>query len=162
MHRSRFLFTVLLPLLASGCHTYASSNLGAVSGGDRVRALLTQEQFVEFEEYLPGAGRRLEGTVLEADSSGMLLEVPVVTVERGIRLDSYHQRLRIPAPGIADLELQSLDRLRTYSLVGLAAAGVGAIVWDQALRGARRGGERPPGPPEEDILIVLRIPFEDE
>ena len=161
MKRSQVLFAALLPVLTGGCHAYASSNLGAVSSGDRVRALLTQEQFGEFEEYLLGGDRRVEGTVVEADSSGVLLEVPVVTVQRGIRLESYHQRLRIPAPGIADLEIQSLDRLRTYSLLGLGAAGVGAIVWDQVRARSRRGREGPPGPPQEDILIVLRIPFMD-
>lgn len=159
MKPGRILITALLPLISSGCHAYASSSIGAVSSGDRVRALLTQDQFTEFEEYLLGGDRRVEGTVVEADSSGLLLEVPVVTVERGIRLDSYHQRLRIPAPGIADLEIQSLDRLRTYTLVGLGAAGLGAIVWDQVLANSRRGREPPPGPIEEDIVIVLRIPF---
>ena len=162
MKPGRILVTALLPLIAGGCHAYASSSLGAVSSGDRVRALLTQEQFGEFEEYLLGGDRRVEGTVVEADSSGMLLEVPVVTVERGIRLDSYHQRLRILAPGIADLEIQSLDRLRTYTLVGLGAAGVGAIVWDQVLANSRRGAEPAPGPLAEDIIIVLRIPFMED
>lgn len=162
MKRSRITVAALLPCFVGGCHAYASSNLEAVSSGDRVRALLTQEQFAEFEEHLPGAGRRIEGTVVEADSSGMLVEVPVVTVERGIRLDSYHQRLRIPARGIADLEMQSLDRLRTWSLVGLAAAGVGVVVWDQVVGRSRRGAEPTPGPPAEDIAIVLRLPFLDD
>ena len=162
MKSGRILVTALLPLVLSGCHAYASSNLGAVSSGDRVRALLTQEQYTEFEEYLLGGDRRVEGTVVEADSSGMLLEVPVVTVERGIRLDSYHQRLRIPAPGIADLEIQSLDRVRTYTLVGLGAAGLGAIVWDQVLANSRRGAEPTPGPTDEDIIFVLRIPFMED
>ncbi len=162
MKRSRIALTflvTLLPLLAAGCHAYKASSLGDLNSGDRVRALLTQDQYNEFEEYLLGGDRRVEGTVVEADSSGVLLEVPVVTVERGIRLDSYHQRLRVPAPGIADLELQSLDRIRTYSLVGVAAVGLGVIVADQVLANSRRRGDPTPGPPEENIAIVLRIPF---
>lgn len=159
MKRSRIAITLFLPLLAVGCHAYAASSLGEVRSGDRVRALLTQDQFDEFEEYLLGGDRRVEGTVVEADTAGMLVEVPVVTVERGIRLDSYHQRLRIPAPGIADLELQSLDRLRTWSLVGVAAAGLGVVVADQVLGRSRRKGDPTPGPPAENIAVVLRIPF---
>ena len=159
MNRSRIAIIPFLPLLAAGCHAYAASSLGEVGSGDRVRALLTQDQFDEFEEYLLGGDRRVEGTVVEADSTGMLVEVPVVTVERGIRLDSYHQRLRIPAPGIADLELQSLDRIRTYSLVGVAAVGLGMVVADQVLANSRRRVDPTPGPPEENIAIVFRIPF---
>ena len=157
MKRSRIATVALLPLLSGACHAYSSTTVGAVSSGDRVRALLTQEQFAEFEEHLLGGDRRIEGTVVEADGEGMLLEVPIVTVERGIRLDSYHQRLQVPATGVADLEIQSLDRLRTYTLVGLAAAGVGAIVWDQLFSGSRRGGDKPPGPPEENVMIVLQL-----
>lgn len=161
MRRSRIAIATLLPLLAGACHAYSSTTFGAVSAGDRVRALLTQEQFDEFEEHLLGGDRRVEGTVVEADGDGMLLEVPIATLERGIRLESYHQRLRVPASGVADLEIQSLDRLRTYTLVGLAAAGVGAIVWDQLLSGSRRRGDGPPGPPEENVAIVLHFRFPD-
>lgn len=158
MIRIRNLAAVLLPLLVGACHHYAPGSLAELSAGDRVRALLTREQLREFEEFLPAGERSVEGTVVEVDSGGMLLEVPVVTVAEGIRVDSYHQRLRIPAPGLADVEVRSLARGRTYALVGIAGVVVGAVVWDQVGR-ARRGGTNPPDPPSEDGAVVIRFGF---
>ena len=158
INRSRTVAAALLPLLAGACHAYAPSSLAELSAGDRVRALLTREQLQQFDEFLPRGERALEGTVVDADSSGVLLEVPLVTVTEGIRVDSYHQRLRIPAPGVADVEVRSLARGRTFALVGLAGVVAGAIVRDQ-LRRARRGGTNPPDPPNEDGAFFIRFGF---
>lgn len=145
-------------LLAGACHTYSPVTLADVTAGDRVRTLLTQAQYEEFDEYLLGGDRVMEGTVVEADAGALLLEVPLVTVAEGIRVDSYSQRLRIPAQGLADVEIRSLSRGRTYALAGILGVAVGAIAWDQ-FRGSRRGEPRPPIPPEEDIAVVIRISF---
>ncbi|MDE2982622.1 MAG: hypothetical protein OXU74_15640 [Gemmatimonadota bacterium] len=149
---------LLAALLASACHTYSPVTMADVTTGDRVRTLLTQAQYEEFDEYLLGGDRVMEGTVIEAGAGALLLEVPLVTVAEGIRVDSYSQRLRIPAQGVADLEIRSLSRGRTYALAGILGAAVGAIAWDQ-FRGSRRGEARPPIPPEEDIAVVIRISF---
>ena len=149
---------LFIPLLAGACHAYRPASLTELSSGDRVRTLLTQSQFEEFDEHLFGGDRLIEGTVVEADANGLLLEVPVVAVAEGIRVRSYHQRLRIPAPGVADMEIRSLARGRTYALAGVLGAALGAIVWDQ-LSGSRRGDATPPPLPEEDIAVVIRIPF---
>ena len=53
-------------------------------------------------------------------------------------------------------------RVITYIIVGLGAAGLGAIVWDQVLANSRRGAEPTPGPTDEDIIFVLRIPFMED
>jgi hypothetical protein len=158
MIRSRTAASLLSALLLGGCHAYAPSSLTQLHPGDRVRTLLTQEQFEEFDEHLFGGDRLIEGTVVEADPAGMLLEVPVVTVTEGIRVESFSQRLRIPAPGMADVEIRSLARGKTYTLVGAVGAVLGAIAWDQ-LRGSRRGDSTAPPVPEEDIAVVIRIPF---
>lgn len=148
----------LLPLLAGACHHYAPSTLAEVRPGDRVRTLLTQEQLREFDEVLPVGERTMEGTVVEADPGGMLLEVPLLTVAEGIRLESYHQRLRIPAPGVADVEVRSLARGKTLALAGIVGTVVGAVVWVQFGR-ARRGGTNRPDPPDEDGIVVIQFGF---
>lgn len=134
------------PALATACHAYAASELGQVNAGDQVRALLTPDQAARFAETLPAGGRLVEGVVVEAGAGEMLLEVPVVTRLEGIRVQSYNQRLRIPQAGIADLELRSLARGRTYALAGVAAAVVGWVVWDQFLADADRNPIPPPPP----------------
>lgn len=158
MTPARTLAAFLLSLSAAACHAYRPTSLPELHGGDRVRALLTQDQHEEFAEYLLGGGRLVEGTVVEADPAVLLLEVPVVTVAEGIRVDSYSQRLRIPAAGVADVELRSLDRGRTYSLAGVVGAVLGGMVWYEFARRSRRGATVPPGPPEED-RVIIQIPF---
>ncbi len=159
MNLSRATALLLFPVSAAACHAYRPSSLSDLHGGDRVRTLLTQDQYREFDEYLAGGDRLVEGTVVEADPGGVLLEVPVMTVAHGIRVDSYRQRLRIPAAGMADIELRSLDRTRTYALAGVIGAALGAIAWDQLAGRGRRGTAVPPGPPEEDRVVVIQIPF---
>lgn len=157
---SRRAASPLLLLLAVGaCHAYRPGSPSELHSGDRVRALLTQPQYEELDEHLLGGDRLVEGTVVEADPEGVLLEVPVVTVAEGIRVDSYSQRLRIPVAGMADVEVRSLDRARTYTLAGVVGAALGALVWDQFFSGARRGSEVPPGPPEEERIVLIQIPF---
>ena len=158
MIRIRTAAAALLPLLAGACHHYAPSSVAALRPGDRVRTLLTQEQLREFDEVLPVGERTMEGTVVEADSGGMLLEVPLLTVAEGIRVASYHQRLRIPAPGVADVEVRSLARGKTLALAGIAVAVVGAVAWEQFGR-ARGGGTNPPDPPAEDGIVVIQFVF---
>lgn len=158
MTPSRTVTALVLSLSAAACHAYRPTSVPELHSGDRVRALLTQTQYEEFAEHLLGGDRLVEGTVVEADPAGLLLEVPVVTVAEGIRVDSYSQRLRIPAAGVADVELRSLERSRTYSLVGVVAAALGGIVWYEFARRSRRGTAVPPGPPEED-RVIIRIPF---
>lgn len=154
MTPSRTVAALLLSLSAAACHAYRPTSLPELHSGDRVRALLTQAQHEEFAEHLLGGDRLLEGTVVEADPAGLLLEVPVVTVAEGIRVDSYSQRFRIPAAGVADVELRSLDRGRTYSLAGVVAAALGGMVWYEFARRSRRGTTVPPGPPEEDRVVI--------
>ena len=158
MTPSRTVAALVLSLSAAACHAYRPTSVPELHSGDRVRALLTQAQHEEFAEYLLGGDRLVEGTVVEAAPASLLLEVPLVTVAEGIRVDSYSQRLRIPAAGVADVELRSLDRGRTYSLAGVVAAALGGVVWYQFARRSRRGSTVPPGPLEED-RIVIRIPF---
>lgn len=133
-------------MLAAACHAYAPTGLGQVNPGDQVRALLTAEQFDRFSESLPAGGRLIEGLVVETGPGELLLEVPVVTRLEGIRVTSYHQRLRVPEAGIADLEMRSLARGRTYALAGTAAALVGWIVWDQFLSESARSRNLPRTP----------------
>ena len=157
MTSSRSAFVLLLSLLAAGCHAYRPGALSELNAGDRVRTLLTQSQHAEFEEHLLGGDRLVEGTVVEAGPGGILLEVPVVTVAEGIRVESFSQRLRIPVEGLADVEIRSLHRTRTYALAGIVGAALGTIIWDQFRRRSRRGTTAPPDPLED--RVVIQMPF---
>ena len=144
-------------LLAAGCHTYRPGTLPDLNAGDRVRTLLTPDQHEELQEFLLGGDRLVEGTVLEATPGELLLEVPILTVAEGIRVESYSQRLRIPVDGVADLEMRLLDWRRSSALAAVIGAAAGAIIWDQVRRRSRRGTTTTTGPLED--RIVIQIPF---
>ena len=157
MKSFRNVFLPFLCLLAAGCHTYRPGTVSDLSTGDRVRTLLTAEQHEELQEHLLGGDRLVEGTVVDATSAELLLEVPVLTVAEGIRVESYSQRLRIPLGGVADVEMRLLDWKRSSALAGVIGAAAGAIIWDQVRRRSRRGTTTPTGPLEGPI--VIQIPF---
>ena len=144
---------------AAACHAYRPGTLADLAAGDEVRTLLTPEEYDEVREHLVVGDRTVEGTVVEADAAGLLLEVPVLTVAQGIRVESYSQRLRIPASGLADIEIRSLDRTRTYALAGGVGALLGGIVWNQLRDRARQPGPQPVDPPNEDRIVLIRISF---
>lgn len=148
---------LVIPLIAAACHTYRPGTLSDLGAGDRVRTLLTPDQHEEFQEYLLGGDRLVEGTVVGATSAELLLEVPVLTVAEGIRVESYSQRLRIPVNGVADLEMRLLDWRRSSALAAVIGAAAGVIIWDQVSRRSRRGTTVPTGPLED--RIVIQIPF---
>lgn len=151
---------ILLSFVTSGCYTYAPSSIGDLAAGDEIRARLTGAQFDELEEHLPGSDRVLEGEVVETNADGILLEVPVTQMVRGMQVQSLRQRLAIPTQGVTEVELRALNRHRTYAMSGAAALLAGFIVWDQLLADTRRGGTGGgPPPPPEDRRTVVRIPL---
>ena len=148
----------LSPVLGS-CYTYTGSSLGELTDGDEVRARLTAAQFDELEEHLPGRDRVLDGEVIEVGPQRLLLEVPVTSSVQGIRVQSLNQRIEISADGLADVELRTLDRGRTYGLSGAGVVLVGYVIWDQLLSDTRRGGEGEPPPPPEDRRTLFKLPL---
>ncbi len=144
--------------LTAACHAYRPAAFGELDPGDDVRALLTPEQFLELSETLAGPDRRVEGTVVESDSTSLLLEAPLVTVVQGIRVRSHRQRFRLPATGVADVELRELASGRTAALAGAAGAVIAAILWRQ-LGDARVGDGPGPPQPQEAVPAGVRIPF---
>ncbi len=153
----RTTFALVLLLCAAGCHTYRPGTLSDLNAGDRVRTLLTADQHEELQEYLLGGDRLVEGTVVEASPAELLLEVPVLTVAEGIRVESFSQRLRIPVGGVADVEMRLLDWKRSSALAGVIGAAAGAIIWNQVRGRSRRGTTTTTGPLEGPI--VIQIPF---
>lgn len=148
----------LLPLFCGACHAYAPASPTAVGPGDQVRALLTAEQFDHFREVLPTDARSVEGTVLEAVPGELLLEVPILVQAEGLRVEPLRQRLRIPETGLADLELRTLARGRTWALTGVVAGLVGYVVWDQWFADADRSPQAPPGTVNEFWRVVIPVP----
>ncbi len=159
--RRSHLFPLFVLLLATtACHSYRPAALADLMEGDRVRARLTPAQHEELRDVLLEGDRLVEGAVIEPGADTVMLEVPVVTLTEGIRMQSYSQRLRLSPAGIVEVELRTLDRGRTWGLAAAVAAVGGGILWYEFGRRSRRGGANPPPPITEGPPgLVIRIPL---
>jgi hypothetical protein len=88
----------------------------------------------------------------------VLIQVPVAAQLHGARVETLHQRLRIPHDGIVELELRSLDRTRTGLVVGGGLAVLAGLVIRQLSRQTGGDSRRPgPNPPQEASIPILRL-----
>ena len=150
---------VILLASSSGCYTYDPARLTDVRAEMRVRARLTEDELGRLGIAVPGDGRVIEGEVLERSDGEMLLLVPIVTDVVGTRVETLHQRLRIPDRGITEIESRRLDRFRTGLAVGAGiavAAGVTAAALAAGYRSDRPGNGGTP--PEMWFPLGLSIP----
>lgn len=147
----------LLPLLllTTGCYSYVPTAADTLRPGTDVRARLSPAGVATLAEAVPSAPRVVEGKVVERGDGGLLLEVPATTFERGVRLETLHQRVRIAEKDILEVELKRLDRGRT----GLVVAGgvAAAVVTFLQLRGDPGEGEQRPGPGTDVVLPVRAL-----
>ena len=94
---------------------------------------------------LPAGDRVIEGRVLERESDGVLLLVPVASALRGARVETINQRLSIRNTGFVEVEVRELDRVRTGLALGAGAVVVGVVV-ARMLDEAVNPGSQPGGP----------------
>jgi len=153
--------SLLLALsLTAGCHTFQPSSYDQIAPGERVRARVNSAWADSLDVLLQRDGRVVEGTVVEKNGSGMLMEIAVQNELRGIEFQTLSQRVLIPRQGFVDLELKELDRRRTFGALALAGTVVGIFLVQQLSEdsggGALPGGG---GPSEARITRPLfRVP----
>jgi hypothetical protein len=137
-----------------GCYTYRPASLDDVPPNAHVRALLSAEELGRLGSVVPIASRYVEGELLERGTGEVLLLVPVTSDVVGARVQTLHQRVRIPAAGILDLELKQLDRWKTTLVIGAGAAALGGIAV-AAFSGTGRSDRPGPGPGPNELVIPL-------
>jgi hypothetical protein len=134
----------IVPLLAcGGCYTYAPIDSAAARPGMSVRARVSTAAAERLAPVLGTDSRLLTGTVMDASSESMLIEIPIVVPAAvGSSVQALHQRVTLARSDLVDLEARTLNRSRTGLLVGVAAVAVAG-----ALKGALDNGpglDRPP------------------
>lgn len=143
----RCLAAILLASLC-GCYTYDPARMTDMRADMRVRARLTEDEVTRLGSAMPDNGRVIEGQVLERTDGEMLLLVPIASDVVGTRVETLHQRLRIPDSSITEIEARRLDRLKTGFAIGAGiavAAGVTAAALAAGYRSDREGnGGTPP------------------
>jgi hypothetical protein len=126
----------------------------------RVRARLSTEELARLGSVLPTDGRLIEGEVLERSEGEMLLLVPITTDVVGARVQTLHQRLRVPDQGVIEVEARRLDRFKTGIVLGASIAAAAGIA-TAALAGGFRSDRPGDGGNPADLVIPIgfSIPF---
>lgn len=159
--RTRELVLLLaLGLVGPACYRYTPIDLADVTPEMEIRTELTPAEREQLADVLPGDSRTLDGRVIDNGQNDILLQVGAVTSQRGVRLETLSQRVRIDRAGILQVELKERDKAKTYGLAALVTAGVATVVI-LAIEAGRAGetGDLGPGVPQDAVVPLLRIPI---
>lgn len=142
-----------LAVLATGCFKYTYVRPAQAPVGSQVSVHLTESGFSRLSSSVgsdvPRLERTIEGTVVQSDSSKMLVATRVWTESASSR-DWLEQRLDIPTSDITQVELKQLNK-RNATLIGVGAGVVFAALvvgWVTGAFGGTTKGEGDPGEPE--------------
>ena len=118
-----------LPLftLLAGCYTYRPLATPTPEPGQRVSAQLTTEGSRDLTGQIGPEVLHVEGNVVEADSSGMDMDVLEIESYRGFRSDWHGEHLRLPREAVAGMQQRRLSVGGTGLMAGVFAAGLYAV-----------------------------------
>jgi hypothetical protein len=122
---TRSTFCAVLAL--SACYTYRPLAVSEPEPGTRISAQLTGSGSQELAAQVGPDVLHLEGKVLQADSSGLDLEVREIESYRGIRSDWNGEQVRLPRQAVAGIQERRLSPGGTGIMGGLLVAGLYAI-----------------------------------
>ncbi|HJU75437.1 MAG TPA: hypothetical protein VJ717_16960 [Gemmatimonadaceae bacterium] len=152
---TRYLLGIVLAASSlSGCYKYTRVQANEVAQGVSVRARVNAAASDRIAPLLGTAPRQLTGTLISDQRDTVIMEVPsVVQTEAGSIVQTLHQRVALPKADVIEWEIRTLDRPRTYALIGGAA-----VLAVSALYGALKGepgSERTPNGGGMDALVLL-------
>lgn len=152
--------TLCCTFLLSACYSYQPVEPGDLHPDMEVRARITGVQADELGDGILTDDRTLEGTVVEAGSDDLLMDVPTGTLERRGRVETLSQRVRLQTSEIVALDQRRQDRAKTTALV---AAGVGVAAVAVILGLNATSSNTNPGPggggPQDARIPLFRIPL---
>jgi len=116
-----------LALSLGACYTYRPLAIPAPEPGTRISAQLTGTGSQELASQIGPDVLHVEGMVLQADSSGLNLEVREIESYRGIRSDWSGEQVRLPRAAVAGIQERRLSPGGTGIMSGVLVAGLYAI-----------------------------------
>jgi hypothetical protein len=152
MHR-RFLIALFV-LTASGCYTFQPTNVLELEPGQAVRARITGAFSDSLSTILMRDARTFEGDVVQSDGRSVLLDVPVSSGYRGMRLQTLNQRVEVPRDAFLEVSAKQLSKGRTFAALGAVGVIAGSLIYTQ-LNSDTGGADRPGGGgPVESVVPV--------
>ncbi len=156
VHR-RLAFLALAAPLAAGCYSYTAAQPGSLAPGVTVRARITPAAGASIAPILGTTPRVLTGKVISDLRDTVIVEVPAVTqAEIGSAVQTLHQRVSLPKAEVVEWEIRTLNRPRTFGLVGGVAA-VAAMLLINALKGEPGSDGLPDGGGTDALVPVFRV-----
>lgn len=151
---SRVASLVCVALVATACYSYTPIQAGAVQPGAAVRARISAAAGERIAPLLGTTPRVVTGKVISDVRDTVIVEVPaVMQAAIGSAVQTLHQRVALPKTEVVEWEIRTLNRGRTFALVGGAGAIALALLIN-ALQG-EPGSDRPPGNGGVDNLVPL-------
>jgi hypothetical protein len=138
---------VLLPVLLCACYTYRPLEGTGPAPGDRVSAQLTTEGSRDLTGQIGPEVLHVEGSVLQADSSGMELAVHEIETYRGFRSGWHGEHVRLPREALAGMQQRRLSIGGTGLLAGVVTAGLVLAYQLLSGSGSSEGATGQPGGP---------------
>jgi hypothetical protein len=111
----------------SACYTYRPLAAPAPEPGTRISAQLTGAGSEELTGQIGPDVLHVEGKVLQADSSGLDLEVREIESYRGIRSDWNGEQVHLPHVAVVGIQERKLSPGGTGVMGGVLVAGLYAI-----------------------------------
>jgi hypothetical protein len=145
---------ILTAGLLSGCYRYGPVEANGLRPGLGVRARITGAAADRLSSLLGDAPRVLVGNVISQSGDTVIVETPaVMQAQVGSSIQTLHQRVALVRGDVVEWETRSLDRVRTFGLVGAIAAVLGYVLVDK-LQG-EPGSEPLPGPGGTDQRVPV-------
>ncbi len=129
----------------SACFTYRSTSTTGLRPGNTVHMTLTDEGRQRLEPLLGGPTRSLAGQMQEVIGDTAVLLIDELETMQGDMLTQRRGRLRIPLADVASVQVRTVDRRRTWTLVAAAGATFAGVII-AALRRASSSGKSSRGP----------------
>lgn len=144
-----WVMAVVLPA-ATGCYKYVPLDTSArISAGEHIAVDITDRGRAELGDRIGSGVVRLEGTLAQADSQIMVMNVWRVAQIGGAVSRWSGESVRFRRDFVAGVQARTLNRAKTYLVAGSVAVGVAIFIASADLFGSFIGGSDPdpdPGP----------------
>jgi hypothetical protein len=114
-------------LALTACYTYRPLTTPEPAAGTQISAQLTGSGSRDLAAQVGPDVLHVEGRVLQADSSGLDLEVREIESYRGIRSDWNGEQVRLPRVAVAGIQERKLSPGGTGIMSGVIVAGLYAV-----------------------------------
>ena len=142
-----WVMAVVLPA-AAGCYKYVPLDTSAgIPAGEHVAVDITDRGRAELGDRIGSGVIRLEGTVAQADSQNMVMNVWRVAQIGGTVSRWSGESVRFRRDFVAGVHTRTLNRAKTYLVAGAVTVGIVAFITTTELFGSFIGGGDPPEEP---------------